>query len=291
LNHYPKISIVTPAFNRADYLEETILSILNQKYPNLEYIIIDGGSTDGTLGIIKKYEKYLTYWISEPDNGMYCAIRKGFNKSTGEIMAWINADDKYQSKSLFAVAQIFSDLPDVEWILGMSATYSEDGICVKVSQGRKWSESRFYIGDYRWIQQESVFWKRSLWARTGNDISTSYKYAGDFELWCRFFQHAKLFTVSTIISGFRSHRDQLSILYQNEYETEVMKIIGTIKPKASDVRRYNWLKRLWKLRNFYFRINSKTTKYISILLTWFIDKIHRYPAQIYYDFTENKWKK
>ena len=94
-NNYPKISIVTPNYNGVKYLEQTIVSVLNQNYPNLEYIIIDGGSTDGSVEIIKKYESKLSYWVSEPDMGLYHAIQKGFEKSTGEIMAWINSDDMY----------------------------------------------------------------------------------------------------------------------------------------------------------------------------------------------------
>lgn len=107
---YPKITIVTPTFNRVHYLEDTILSVLNQNYPNLEYIIIDGGSTDGSIDIIKKYESYLAYWISEPDEGFYHAIQKGFNKSKGDIMAWLNSDDKYHPGALKIVSEVFSDL-------------------------------------------------------------------------------------------------------------------------------------------------------------------------------------
>ena len=98
---WPKISIVTPSYNQGDFLEQTILSVLNQNYPNLEYIIIDGGSTDKSMEIIKKYEKYISYWISEKDNGQADAIKKGFRKSSGEIFAWINSDDNYLYKSFF----------------------------------------------------------------------------------------------------------------------------------------------------------------------------------------------
>ncbi len=106
---YPKISIVTPNLNQGKFLEETILSVLDQKYPNLEYIIIDGGSTDNSIDIIKKYEKNLFYWTSEKDNGMYEAIQKGFEKATGDIMAWINSDDLYHRNVFFVVAEIFSN--------------------------------------------------------------------------------------------------------------------------------------------------------------------------------------
>src|SRR5215469_5586779 len=91
----PKISIVTPSFNQAEFLEETIRSVLDQNYPNLEYVVVDGGSTDGSVDIIKKYAHRLAWWVSEPDDGQYAAINKGFKHSSGEIMAWINSDDKY----------------------------------------------------------------------------------------------------------------------------------------------------------------------------------------------------
>jgi len=291
LTNLPKISIVTPTYNRADYLEETILSVINQNYPNLEYIIIDGGSIDGTVEIIKKYEKYLTYWISEPDEGMYFAIQKGFEKSTGEIMAWLNSDDKFHEGALFSVAQIFTDLPNVEWIIGMPSMYNSEGLCVKISANNRWSISRFQVGDYRWIQQESVFWKRELWAKVGNKINMSFKYASDFELWCRFFMQTKLYPVSTSFAGFRLHNNQLSITYLNEYEYETNEILKKFQLKFGNIFKFNFIKKLWLLKCYLATINSIITKNLAKILLYFIDKLHSYPDLIYFDFDKNKWKK
>ena len=118
MKNFPKISIVTPSYNQAEFLERTILSVLNQDYPNLEYIIIDGGSTDGSVEIIKKYEKYLAYWVSEKDKGQSDAINKGFQKSTGDILAWLNSDDTYLSGTLFKVVKAFQENPNADLIFG-----------------------------------------------------------------------------------------------------------------------------------------------------------------------------
>lgn len=112
MNKFPKISIVTPSFNQAAYIEETILSILNQNYPNLEYVIIDGGSTDGSVEIIKRYERHLKYWVSEPDQGQADAINKGLKYCTGDIFNWINSDDYLEDNALFEIADAYNPLLD-----------------------------------------------------------------------------------------------------------------------------------------------------------------------------------
>lgn len=263
LKDFPKISIVTPVYNRADMLEQTIISVLGQNYPNLEYIIIDGGSTDGTVDIIKKYEDRLAYWVSEPDNGMYHAIQKGFEKASGEIMAWINSDDLYHTDALWIVAEIFSDLPALEWVVGTPTMYNGEGRCVKVFPTVRWSKRKFELGDYRWIQQESVFWKRILWDKTGAKLDLNYKLAADFELWTRFFKYAQLHSVNTILGGFRLHGAQLSIEQAEKYENEVRCIC------------YNRL----------FSYN-RLTKFLPKFL---LKRIYCYPKLVCYDFVKNKW--
>jgi glycosyltransferase involved in cell wall biosynthesis len=186
MNSYPKITIITPNYNLGEYLEQTILSILNQNYPNLEYIIIDGGSTDNSLEIIKKYEKHLAYWVSEPDKGMYEAIQKGFNRSTGDIMGWLNSDDMLTPNGLFTLAEIFSTFSNIHWVQGRPVSWDEKGRLIDVGMLKRWNKYHFYIGKYQWIQQESTYWRRELWDKAGGKLNTNLRLAGDFELWLRF---------------------------------------------------------------------------------------------------------
>src|SRR3989449_8900440 len=118
VNSYPTISIVTPSYNQGAYLEKTILSVLNQEYPNTEYIVIDGGSTDNSLEIIKKNEKYLKYWVSEPDRGQSNAINKGFLHTTGDLLAWLNSDDYYMPGGLWALAPLGMANPKASAFVG-----------------------------------------------------------------------------------------------------------------------------------------------------------------------------
>jgi hypothetical protein len=208
---WPRIILVTPVFNSAPYLEQTIQSVISQQYPNLEYFIEDGGSTDGTLEIIRKYERQLSGWTSAPDKGLYDALNRGFARSSSEIMGWINASDMLHVGSLFVVGSVFGALPEVEWITGRPTGFSEEGMTVGVSRRlKRWSRLRFLAGSDRFIQQESTFWRRSLWERAGGALSTAYRVEGDFELWVRFFRHALLYSVDALIGGWRCHPDSLT---------------------------------------------------------------------------------
>ena len=245
-SQYPRISIVTPNYNKKEFLEKAILSVLSQGYPNLEYIVIDGGSTDGSVEIIKRYEKDLAYWVSELDKGMYHAIKKGFEHSTGEIMAWINSDDMYHPNALFTVAQIFSDLPNISWLVGAQTHFNESSRTVKATSSAYFNHKSFLMGIYQWIQQETTFWRRSLYDRVGG-IRTNYRLAGDFDLWMRFSRYEKLFITDALIGGFRHSEDQLS--HQMEkYCEEVNDIIANEMRICED-----WERRAIKKTIFLFR--------------------------------------
>jgi glycosyltransferase involved in cell wall biosynthesis len=259
---YPKISIVTPSYNHGKYLEETILSVLDQKYPNLEYLIIDGGSTDGSVDLIRKYEKFLTYWVSEPDKGMYDALQKGFSHSSGEIMGWINSDDKLHVNSLYTLAELFSGFKNVNWVQGIPNVIDEMGRIVFVGSHAEINKSFFYQKKHeksrRYVQQESTFWRRSLWEKAGGCLSQQYRYAGDFELWIRFFQHDKLWNLNVFLGSFRLRSEgQISTGLYKEYINEANQILERFPLSAKQKRKIKYAERLDRIsKRFALRLNG-----------------------------------
>ncbi len=245
---YPKISIVTPSFNQGQYLEDTIQSVVSQGYPNLEYIIIDGGSTDNSLDIIRKYESSLAWWVSEKDEGLYDALNKGLSRSTGDIMAWLNSDDMYHRRSLFAVAEMFRAFPDVSWIMGNNTFYNENGNVFAFDgepNEQRWSRRKMFFNRGKFIQQESVFWRRGLWEQSGAFIDTKYSLAADFELWMRFLRHEQLYSSAFMLGGFRFRREnQKSNQQREDYLREVEAIINREKKESDNSRDIMWCRLL-----------------------------------------------
>jgi len=216
---WPKISIVTPSYNTAEFLEATIQSILDQNYPNLEYIIIDGGSTDGSVDIIRKYQDRLAYWVSEKDGGHYDAAHKGFALATGEICGWLNSDDLYFSFALRTVAEIMSDLPEVCWLTTLNPVlWDAGGLMIGSTRIEGYSLDAYLDGRYLetrhtgfgYLQQESMFWRRSLYEKIEGGINNRFRLSADFDLWGQFFRHAKLYGVESMLGGFRLRVGQRS---------------------------------------------------------------------------------
>lgn len=286
---FPKISIITPSYNQGNYLEQTILTVLNQNYPNLEYIIIDGGSTDNSVKIIKKYESKLAYWVSEPDKGLYDALSKGFNKSTGDIMGWLNSDDMLHNNSLFSVAEILM-VDKVEWVMGHPTIFDELGRTVTVASFCKWSKYRYYEKDFKFIQQESTYWTRDLWNKAGAHISVDYKYAGDMELWNRFFKIEKLYTLSCLIGGFRLRsKDQLSLETLDDYNKEAEEVLNKnhlTNLELKDLKQIGKLKKVLK--------NLQSIKILNIgfiigRLNQKINALYDFPKIIDFDRIRQKY--
>jgi hypothetical protein len=224
----PRITVVTPSLNQAAYVEACLTSVLDQGYPNLEYIVVDGGSTDGSVDIIRQYAHRLSWWVSEPDAGAYHAVQKGFDASSGEIMAWLNADDKYHDGALFAMAEIFQQFPDVEWLTGHPTEYTARGIAINriTLPWARWSRYRYLTSDFAFVQQESTCWRRSLWEKAGATLDLTFELAGDMELWARFFRYAQLHTTTSLIGGFRyQSSDQRSRKFRARYIAECRAVI------------------------------------------------------------------
>lgn len=217
-NPLPKISIVTPSFNQGRFLDEAMRSVLDQGYPSLEYMVADGGSDDESRDVIKRHSSRLLWWVSERDGGQYDAINKGFAKATGGIMAWLNSDDKYLPSALFLAASIFQQLPEAEWLTSLYPLICDkEGKIVRCAPRHPFSRAGFMKGENLpgegrlasgWIQQESTFWRRSLWERAGGALDASIGAAADFDLWARFFRHAELYAVEAPIGVFRRHGGQ-----------------------------------------------------------------------------------
>lgn len=165
MNDYPKITVVTPSFNQGEFLEETILSITGQGYPYLEYIVCDGGSSDNSVDIIKKYENRISWWCSEKDNGQTDAINKGMRRATGDIVGWINSDDVMLPNSLFVIADFYRKHPECEFANGVVVNIARDGTVLKFTH---LIMSKFFMkhGSYN-ICQQGMFWKRSLFSKLG----------------------------------------------------------------------------------------------------------------------------
>ena len=178
----PKISIVTPSFNQGQFLEETILSVLHQRYEPLEYIIIDGGSTDGSIDIIKRYESHLAYWVSEKDRGQTNALNKGLERVTGEIVGYINSDDGYLPGAFAAVFRYFESHPECEWLCGDTLLFGEGGPFRGLSVANVPKSAAHALSGAYTAAQPGMFWKRSL-IQTGFD--ERWQYCFDHDLYVK----------------------------------------------------------------------------------------------------------
>ena len=236
----PKVTIVTPSYNQGQYLEATLRSVLDQGYPNLEYIVIDGGSTDNSVDIIQRYADHLTYWVSEPDGGMYDALNKGFSRATGELMGWLNSDDMHCPWTLQTVSDIFGGLPELDWLTTRTQLeWNTLGQPVDANRVDLYARSWFYRGWFLgnqpgfkyWIQQESTFWRRGLWERAGSRLDASLHYAGDFELWARFWEHAHLAVTNVPLAGWRRQPAQKTT-QMDRYYAEAEKVLAPYRRRT-----------------------------------------------------------
>jgi glycosyltransferase involved in cell wall biosynthesis len=252
IKEHLKISIVTPSFNQGRFLETCIRSVLDQKYPALEYFVMDGGSADESQEIIRRHADRLTAWRSHPDGGHMDAVQDGFNRSTGEIMGWLNSDDKLAPWALAVVDAVFRRFPDVQWITSMfPMLMDEDGMVFGARQVEGFNPEAFYRGRNvplnpwfysSFIQQESTFWRRGLWERSGARVEKALRVAGDFELWSRFFEHAELYTLGVPLGIFRFQKQSFTSTEFEAYK-EVCRRVLAVSGRRAPSRMESFVRR------------------------------------------------
>jgi hypothetical protein len=209
-------------------------------------------------------------------------------------MAWINSDDKYHRGAFSIVTELFNQFPQIEWLQGIPTVYDEQGRTVMVDYSKSWCKADVYSGRYQWIQQESTFWRRSLWEKAGATLDTKLKYAADFELWLRFFRHAELYSIKSLLSGFRFRSaNQISMDHHGEYIQEVLDSIKrevSLLPqeyndKLQDIIRFDKTFPTIKnriARSLYFRKNYKRIQQYKA-------ELFQYPSKVGFDRVSQKF--
>ena len=222
MNNSPLVTIITPSFNQAPYLEETINSVLGQTYPHIEYIIMDGGSIDGSVEIIKRHQSKLAYWISEKDRGQTDAINKGFARAKGEILAWINSDDTLLPNAVEEAVRFLEENPGVGLVYGDTHYIDEHSKVIGRFPAAQTDLARLRRG-YVHIPQQASFFRKSIWDQVG-PLDPEFFFAMDYDLWVRIAGKAELRYLPMLWANFRLHRGAKSIDADDRCWPEMLKV-------------------------------------------------------------------
>ncbi len=232
-----RLCLVTPCLNAEAYLEQTLRSVIEQAgFERVDYIVMDGGSTDGTLQILERHKARFHFFRSAPDAGLYHAVEEGLRNSDAEIMGWINSDDMLCPWTLRLVLRIFDQLPEVSFITSrFPLVMDKEGVPYRADQLPGVTRADFLAGltlpekdraALNFISQESTFWRRSLWEQSGSGFDHSLKLACDFELWSRFLELTDLHVVDVPMAMFRAHGANLSVAHAEEYMAEAKGVLA-----------------------------------------------------------------
>lgn len=221
-NQSPLVSIVTPSLNQGHFLEETILSVLSQDYQNIEYILVDGGSTDGSLDIIQRYSGRFKWWVSEPDMGQTDAINKGFVHASGAILSWLNSDDTYQPEAISEAVAFLSANPKAGMVYGDANLIDEEGNLIGKFPARQTDYRRLRQG-FVHIPQQASFFRSALWNKVG-PLDPSYYFAMDYDLWLRLAKISRLYYHPRLWANFRIHGSGKTVLADERCWSEMLRI-------------------------------------------------------------------
>ncbi|MGB8166699.1 MAG: glycosyltransferase family 2 protein [Chthoniobacteraceae bacterium] len=254
----PRITVVTPSFNQAAFLETTILSVLGQCYPNLEYMVMDGGSTDGSVEIIRRYEAQLAHWTSAPDGGQSAAINTAFARATGDILCWINSDDFLLPGTLLRMARQFADhAAEPRLIYGSCLFFEDAGKRAKVVRARAFDPAVLRLSAF--IIQPSAFWTRTLWERTG-PLDPALSFAFDWDWFVRASTVGSFERCEEILSAYRLHAAHKSGSGGEERRQEII-CVARRHATPEQVAAYEFLNRHWvaleKLRGVEGRLQQQ----------------------------------
>lgn len=224
----PLVSIITPSFNQAQYLEQTITSVLSQDYPTIEYLVVDGNSTDGSQTIIKKYEKEISWWISEPDSGQAEAINKGLKRAKGQIVAWLNSDDYYLPGAVAKVEAAFRKQPSSSIIYGDVLALSSKGVQINRLHYSQWK--LVDLMKFKIIGQPSVFIRREVLDQTGF-MDESFHYLLDLQLWLRLAYQAPIQYLPETLSAAHFHKQSKNVAKAGAFGEEAYRIIAWMQTR------------------------------------------------------------
>ncbi|OGO64809.1 MAG: hypothetical protein A2030_00775 [Chloroflexi bacterium RBG_19FT_COMBO_50_10] len=218
----PLVSILTPSYNQGRFLEQTIQSVLSQDFPDMEYIIVDGGSTDDSVEIIKRYANRLAWWVSETDQGQTDAINKGFAHASGEIFAWLNSDDTYQPGAITDAVAIMLAHTEVSMVYGDANLIDEQGSLMGRFPAQQTDLKRLLRGSVHIPQQATFFWSR-LWKQV-SPLDPSFHFAMDYDLWVRLANLAPLLYTPRLWANFRLHGEGKSVTMDDRCYPEMIQV-------------------------------------------------------------------
>lgn len=270
---WPRISIVTPSYNQGQFIEETIRSVLLQGYPNLEYIIIDGGSTDNTIEIIRKYEPWISYWVSEPDNGQTNAIQKGFDRCNGVIWNWLNSDDLLEVNALQSISKANSKEPLATVYSGKLNIFDDSTTLLTHLHVERFQEISDLICVWeKWGNPQPVTYLSCYACRLVGGLDVSLKYAMDYELYLRLalMPNFKVKLIDEILAKFRLHSDSKTVSQQQAFKSEILQVFDKFAYQNMEIMPRGWKSSRAKFQ-FHLVIDELTSHHNqNIPLTEFI---------------------